>query len=1337
MSRWPQAPQRLLPRLIAAARRWILTANSPVKVGVLISLVGVGLLVREASARGFIDVPIEVRLAAISLLGVAMLLFGWRQRARRQVFGLSLQGGGVSVLYLTTFAAFSLYDVLPAVPALAAVAAITLGAGALALAQHSLSLALLGLLGGYLAPVLAYRWPDDHLIVFSFYASLNVGGILIARMRAWPQLTLLGYAFTFGVSGLWLLTRTGNSDWAELQPFIAFFVLLYIAVPAALAPGSLFEGGSPSVRGVWTAPLLFGTPFIGLGLQGLLVGHTDHGLMISALVLAALHAALHFAARRHGERGQAVSVAYAAIATTLVALAVPLAFDTFATSTVWAFQGALLVWAGIRWRHALPAIGGAILQFVAAATYAVSLIRASGGDPGDPYLLWFWRDATPVANPYCLSAAALAVCSIAIAVTICRQSVLSDLDAWSRWVALFWGLSWWSFAALVEVGLRFDAFRLWATLGFVMLTLGALVAASRWLRWRELDAAGTLMLPALGVSLAVAHESKPFLTADFGWAVWPPAFVMYAAFLRTGDARRPQWAGVLHAGGFWVASAFAGVEIYRRVGDVLDGVWPLAASLTALVALAIGTIWARTALSWPVSSHQRTYLFGCIAPLLAVTSAAALGMVVLSDGDPQPLPYIPLLNPLELFVAASVATALWWRKLVRSHAAASAAVPAEEPVSEEPAVSESAQWADSLGGLASRSWAPVLGAASVVAVSMTAARAVHHWLDVPFEADALMRSTELQATLSIVWALVALTAMVAGVRRQHRRTWLAGAGWMAVVIAKLFIVDLARLTALPRIASFIGVGLLLIIVGYFAPVPPAASARTDHPEESTEPAPERPHRWLGAAGVTLAAVLLGATVVVLLIDDSDGDDTLGPLDDSASALAAPETLPATDLSPVASAPDADPATPLLTTRVPASSSPVAQPAPTTVAEPQQTPVSEPGRTEAPPPSEAPVSTPVFDTRGCTITGTRDVVEIVGTEGDDVLCVPDPHDTNAFHVLDGRGGNDIIYGGDGVDWIYGGSGADTIYALGEDDRIVAGTGIDTIYGGAGFDYIYVLWLEDIIHDDPDGYQLEVSANPDNERAEPVAMDDFAWVDAHRAVVIPVLENDYDLNDDIEARTLAIVTQPSTGTASVAETGGERAIVYAAAESTFEHFTYVVCDALGACSEAQVEVMVGTGACTIIGSERSESLVGTEGPDIICGLGGDDEIFAGGGFDIVIGGPGDDQMHAGRNSRHDPLDGPDVMWGGLGDDELIGDGDDDVLYGGPGDDVLLSWGGADHLYGGEGNDRLLSYEDNDRLYGGPGDDELDGGEGNDRLVGGRGDDSCANGEIVLACERRPEG
>lgn len=72
----------------------------------------------------------------------------------------------------------------------------------------------------------------------------------------------------------------------------------------------------------------------------------------------------------------------------------------------------------------------------------------------------------------------------------------------------------------------------------------------------------------------------------------------------------------------------------------------------------------------------------------------------------------------------------------------------------------------------------------------------------------------------MVWSLTAILAMVSGSRSGIRLRWLAGAALMAVVVVKLFLVELGDSGGVARIVSFIAVGLLLLLVGWFAPVPP-------------------------------------------------------------------------------------------------------------------------------------------------------------------------------------------------------------------------------------------------------------------------------------------------------------------------------------------------------------------------------------------------------------------------------------------------------------------------------------------------------------------------------------
>lgn len=89
-----------------------------------------------------------------------------------------------------------------------------------------------------------------------------------------------------------------------------------------------------------------------------------------------------------------------------------------------------------------------------------------------------------------------------------------------------------------------------------------------------------------------------------------------------------------------------------------------------------------------------------------------------------------------------------------------------------------------------------------------------------FYTRSIFRSGLAQTSFAIFWSLLALCAMVLATCRDLRKVWLAGAGLLGCVIIKLFLVDLAGHGTIERIVSFVAVGLLLLVIGWFSPVPP-------------------------------------------------------------------------------------------------------------------------------------------------------------------------------------------------------------------------------------------------------------------------------------------------------------------------------------------------------------------------------------------------------------------------------------------------------------------------------------------------------------------------------------
>ncbi|WP_445808644.1 DUF2339 domain-containing protein [Xanthomonas citri] len=774
----PQSAQRQPPRLPAASsaiaraasalKRWFTEGNVPVKVGMLVLLAGVASLLKYASDQGWMRMPTELRLAGISVLALAGLIFGWTQRAQRPGFALALQGGAIGGLLLTVFAAFKLYGLLDAGTALGISVVLIAGMCVLAVLQDSRTLAVLGVLAGFLAPIWLSTGSGNHVALFSYYAVLNAGIVAIAWTRPWRVLNLLGFAFTFGIGTAWGALQYSPAKFATTEPFLLLFFAMYVVIPVLHA-----RRGDGSAGRLIDGSLLFGTPLVAFALQARLLEGDRLPLALCAVAVAALYAGLgSWLLRRASTR--LLGQAHAMLAVGFATLAVPLALSARATASVFALEGVGLLWLGLRQQRRISQVSGVALQVFAAVGVAFGVDA--------------WRhDAVAVANATCMSTVLLALAGWASA------WFLRDAGHRRRaLLAYLWGLGWWTLCGVHEI-LRFADLR-----SEPDLLLG-LVALSVWLAaevHRRRPAAALVWTVMSGMALwqGAAH-TQPF--AHWGalaWGVFAVAGARALWCLRTqqgAGAMAAQfiwwllWPLVVSLGAAWLADAFLLANGWRCA--LLAAPWLLVATLGLLR-------WPW--LAWPQGAGfdpARNALLSCVFAVLGLGWLLAL----LDPVSAAPLPWLPLLNPAELAQLAVLALLARW--------AWSA-----------PAPTLLQHWRVSALGVLG--WALITG---------STLHSVHHWGGVPWD-SALIGATLSQTSLTIVWSVLGVLGWVIGSRRGQRGLWLGGALLMGLVLAKLVLVDRQHLGNLLGIGSFMAYGLLCTVVGYLAPAPPRAVATEGH-----------------------------------------------------------------------------------------------------------------------------------------------------------------------------------------------------------------------------------------------------------------------------------------------------------------------------------------------------------------------------------------------------------------------------------------------------------------------------------------------------------------------------
>ncbi|KPY89719.1 DUF2339 domain-containing protein [Pseudomonas syringae pv. tagetis] len=807
-SRYPPKTARppLLDSAVTHAKNWLLGGNTVLRVGVVVLFLGLAFLLRYAT-EGMI-VPIEARYAGVAASALALLALGWRLRLRNAPYALVLQGAGVGVLYLTVFAAMKLHALLDPALGFALLVAITSFSAILALTQYSLALACAGALGGFAAPLLASTGQGSHVSLFSYFALLNAGIIAIAWFKAWRILNLIGFFGTFGIGFAWGIKAYTPALFWSTEPFLALFFVMYLAIGLLFARRKLLELDTPPPDGNrdtllrWSArqgdyvdgTLLLGTPIAGYGLQYALVEHLELGAALSALALGLIYMSLaRWLAKRASDRTLLLMETCLALGVAFATLAIPLGLGSQWTTCAWAVEGAAVLCLGLRQQRRLAQAFGLLLQVCASAM----LISDSGSSSSaDNY----W---TPMI---------LAVAALFSAWSMFRFNTLAVIDQKiARTVLTVWGAIWWT-VSLISVVQLYVALDVQTSL----LLIAASLSAALWallalrLRWPDLAALCSTLTPVSAV-LLLGSLSELYHPADhWGWLAWPVVFAVHLLTLRYLADRLPIVAQrVAHATGCLLLIAVLALELRFGLLQLSESYnawrwlgWAILPSLF-LLAMSSGRQWP-----WPVRACPEAYHTGAAAPLAALMLAWFWLANTFSDGAADPLPYLPLINPLEIGLLLALAgVCLWMRNdLKRTR---------NEPLL-------------------------VAGASLFALVTAMVMRAAHHWADVPWSTDALLESMRVQAGLSIVWTLMALALMIGGHVRANRELWLGGAALIGVVVVKLFFVELSNRGGMERIVSFIGVGILLLVVGYFAPLPPKHAARAvdEEPDPGQTAAPD-------------------------------------------------------------------------------------------------------------------------------------------------------------------------------------------------------------------------------------------------------------------------------------------------------------------------------------------------------------------------------------------------------------------------------------------------------------------------------------------------------------------
>ncbi|MEZ7891138.1 MAG: DUF2339 domain-containing protein [Candidatus Wallbacteria bacterium] len=211
---------------LALGQKWLLVA------GIVIVLFGVGYFLKYSFDQNWIGPAGQVALAY--LLGAAFLVSGSKlKNYGYDNYGLYLIGGGIATLYFAAFAGFALYtpQLIDQYLSFIIMIVVTLLAGVLAVHHDTKGLAVIGIIGGFLTPILLSTGKDNVYGLMTYMSLLNIGIFCLSFYKKWDLLNTLGFAFTYLLYFGWYSHHYNQEKFWPAVLYLNLFHLIYCFAP--------------------------------------------------------------------------------------------------------------------------------------------------------------------------------------------------------------------------------------------------------------------------------------------------------------------------------------------------------------------------------------------------------------------------------------------------------------------------------------------------------------------------------------------------------------------------------------------------------------------------------------------------------------------------------------------------------------------------------------------------------------------------------------------------------------------------------------------------------------------------------------------------------------------------------------------------------------------------------------------------------------------------------------------------------------------------------------------------------------------------------------------------
>lgn len=315
------------------------------RIGITAVLIGVSYFLKFAFDNNWIGPAGRIAIGLLAGIGVVV----WSERFRAKgyrVFSYSLKAVGTGVMYLSLWAAFQVYHLVPAGVACIAMLIVTASTAAIALAQNAEILAAFALTGGFATPVLLSTGQNHEIALFSYVALLDFAVLALVIFKPWQRLLLLAYAGTLFLYVGWYSQYYGRSQLEATAGFATLFFAIFAVAPLCVRDTD--KKSAFAALPFFIALVNAGVYFFQLYAMLEEVNKTAPAWVAVALAAVYIWLSRQAQARATAETISKLRLLHLALAIVFITIAIPIRLEAHWITIGWFVESAVLLWVADR-----------------------------------------------------------------------------------------------------------------------------------------------------------------------------------------------------------------------------------------------------------------------------------------------------------------------------------------------------------------------------------------------------------------------------------------------------------------------------------------------------------------------------------------------------------------------------------------------------------------------------------------------------------------------------------------------------------------------------------------------------------------------------------------------------------------------------------------------------------------------------------------------------------------------------------------------------------------------------------------------------------------------------